>query len=56
MKNHEENCDSSCYDCLCDFRNQREHRYLDWRLGLDMVKISIDSNFVPQLKRMQLLE
>jgi Lhr-like helicase len=48
-ENHQENCDSSCYDCLCDFRNQREHRYLDWRLGLDMVKISIDSNFVPQL-------
>lgn len=49
MDNHEENCDSACYDCLCDFRNQREHRYLDWRLGFDMVKISMDNHYVPSL-------
>ncbi len=46
---HEKICDSACYDCLCDFKNQKEHRFLDWRLGLDMVKISKDPTFCPSL-------
>ncbi len=48
---HEESCDTSCYDCLSDFRNQREHRFLDWRLGLDMVQISQDANYCPSLEK-----
>ena len=30
-------CDSSCYDCLRDYRNQQAHSLLDWRLGLDLL-------------------
>ena len=34
------NCTSSCYDCIRDFYNQREHGSLDWRLGFDLAKIA----------------
>ncbi len=39
---HLSNCTSSCYDCIRDFYNQREHGVLDWRLGLDLAKIAYD--------------
>jgi len=32
-------CDSSCYDCLRDYRNMSFHGLLDWRLALDMLDI-----------------
>lgn len=32
-------CDSSCYDCLRDYRNQSAHSLLDWRLGLDLLDV-----------------
>jgi ATP-dependent helicase YprA (DUF1998 family) len=32
-------CDSSCYDCLRDFRNMQFHGLLDWRLGCDLVDL-----------------
>ncbi len=34
-------CDSSCYDCLRDYDNQRFHSLLDWRLALDMVRLAL---------------
>ncbi|MBF0232532.1 MAG: DEAD/DEAH box helicase [Desulfamplus sp.] len=37
---HEKNCSSSCYDCLRDFYNQEHHTMLDWRLGLDLARLS----------------
>jgi hypothetical protein len=46
---HSQKCDSSCYDCLCDYFNQKEHNLLNWRLGLDLAKIAADSKFVPSL-------
>ncbi len=36
---HAANCDSSCYDCLRDFRNMRFHGLLDWRLAADMIDV-----------------
>ncbi len=33
---HESSCDRSCYDCLREYDNQREHGELFWRLGLDV--------------------
>ena len=33
------NCDSSCYDCLRDYRNQSAHSLLDWRLALDLLEV-----------------
>ncbi|MCR5187433.1 MAG: DEAD/DEAH box helicase [Treponema sp.] len=34
------NCDEACYNCLCDYYNQQNHQILNWRLGLDIAKIS----------------
>ena len=38
-------CDSSCYDCLKDYYNQKFHPLLEWRLGLDMAGKANDKNF-----------
>ncbi|MDR3326949.1 MAG: hypothetical protein LBT04_02265 [Prevotellaceae bacterium] len=43
---HQEKCDNACYDCLKVFRNMNYHSLLDWRLGLSMLRIMNDSNFV----------
>ena len=43
---HSNNCDSSCYDCLRDFYNQRKHSTINWRLGLDIAHI-IAENDIP---------
>src|SRR5207248_1362351 len=36
---HAELCDSSCYDCLREFRNMAYHPLLDWRLARDMLDL-----------------
>jgi len=36
---HSSICDTSCYDCIRDYHNSTYHSILDWRLGLDMVRI-----------------
>jgi hypothetical protein len=41
--NHQEGCTSSCYDCIRDYSNQNVHHLLDWRLGLDLARLSFDS-------------
>ena len=42
--NHQEGCTSSCYDCIRDYSNQSVHHLLDWRMGLDLARLSYDSN------------
>jgi DEAD/DEAH box helicase domain-containing protein len=37
-------CQTSCPDCLRDFSNLSYHNILDWRLGLDLVRLALDSN------------
>lgn len=37
-------CQSSCYDCLRDYFNQKVHGALHWRLGLDLAKLAKRSN------------
>jgi len=37
---HLRQCTSSCYDCLRNFYNQQYHGIIDWRLGLDLAKLS----------------
>ena len=44
---HKENCDSACYDCLCDYYNQRYHSMLDWRLALDLAQVAENKQYVP---------
>ena len=34
---HRQKCDSSCYDCLQQYRNMNYHGLLDWRLGLSLL-------------------
>lgn len=41
---HLSQCSSSCYDCLRDFYNQQHHGILDWRLGLDIARISYNKD------------
>lgn len=40
---HKNECTSSCYDCIRDYSNQKVHGLLDWRLGLDLARLSYDS-------------
>jgi DEAD/DEAH box helicase domain-containing protein len=39
---HKTRCDSSCYDCLRQYRNMNYHGLLDWRLGLGVLRIFAD--------------
>lgn len=36
---HTMSCDSSCYDCLRQYRNMNYHGLLDWRLGLSLLRL-----------------
>lgn len=38
-------CDSSCYDCLRDYRNQGYHSLLDWRLASRIVAELFDVKY-----------
>lgn len=39
-------CASSCYECIRDYGNQNIHNIIDWRLGLDLARLSDDSDAV----------
>jgi len=41
---HEGICQTSCPDCVRDFSNLAFHNILDWRLGLDLARLALDSN------------
>ncbi|MEI9921114.1 MAG: DEAD/DEAH box helicase [Bacteroidota bacterium] len=45
-KAHLDQCTSSCYDCLRNYHNQQYHGLIDWRLGADLSKLSIDANSI----------
>lgn len=34
---HRQDCDSSCYQCLRNYRNMSYHGLLDWRLGISLL-------------------
>jgi DEAD/DEAH box helicase domain-containing protein len=34
-------CDISCPDCLRNYANRMSHKYLDWRLALDMAELAL---------------
>lgn len=42
---HRHNCDSSCYDCLRQYRNMNYHGLLDWRLGISLLRALANPNF-----------
>lgn len=43
---HHARCKDACYDCLKVYRNMNYHSLLDWKLGLAMMRLLGDSNFV----------
>lgn len=42
---HKQDCKSSCAKCLRTYQNQGYHHVLDWRLGLDLIKLMLDPNY-----------
>jgi Lhr-like helicase len=38
-------CKTSCPRCLSTFYNRGLHHVLDWRLGMDLIKLMIDKNY-----------
>jgi DEAD/DEAH box helicase domain-containing protein len=42
---HTKRCDSSCPDCLRQYRNMSYHGLLDWRLGLSLIRILQDPGY-----------
>lgn len=38
-------CDSSCYECLRDYRNMPYHALLDWRLAVDLGNLATAGTF-----------
>lgn len=42
---HKNECKSSCAKCLRTYQNQGYHHVLDWRLGIDLIKLMLDSNY-----------
>lgn len=45
-KEHNERCNSSCYDCLRDYYNQQHHGLLNWRMALDVAALANDENTI----------
>lgn len=45
IKNHASSCHTSCVKCLQTFYNAGYHHILDWRLGVDIIKLMLDTNY-----------
>lgn len=43
---HRKVCKDACYECLKVYRNMNYHSLLDWRLGLAMMRVLHDGNYV----------
>lgn len=43
--NHKDDCATSCPRCLNTFYNRGLHHVLDWRLGMDVIKLMVDSTY-----------
>ena len=41
---HADACQTSCPDCLRDYANLAWHCILDWRLAVDMARLTLDAN------------
>ncbi len=44
---HADRCPTSCPDCLRDYSNMAWHNILDWRMALDVARLALDQNAVP---------
>lgn len=43
--NHRNTCRTSCSKCMNTFYNRGLHHVLDWRLGMDVIKLMLDKNY-----------
>lgn len=48
-RDHARTCTAGCYKCLHRYGNQPYHGLLDWRLGLDVVQLLLDPEYVAGL-------
>ncbi len=42
---HRESCKTACQDCLLTYNNRGFHHILDWRLGVSLLRLMLDSQF-----------
>lgn len=42
---HKDECKTSCPKCLNTFYNRGLHHVLDWRLGMDIIKLMLDNTY-----------
>lgn len=45
IKNHQDHCQTACVKCLQTFYNAGYHHVLDWRLGIDVIKLMLDPSY-----------
>lgn len=45
LYNHKDKCHTACHNCLMTYGNQGLHHILDWRLGIDLIKLMIDPDY-----------
>ena len=43
--NHRDTCTTSCPQCLRTYQNAGFHHVLDWRLGVDLIKLMLDDTY-----------
>lgn len=43
---HRDGCKDACYDCLKVFRNMNYHGLLDWRLGIALMRVMANKNYM----------
>lgn len=46
IRNHAKECKTSCPKCLNTYYNRGLHHVLDWRLGMDVIKLLLDSTYI----------
>ena len=42
---HKDVCKTACHNCLKSYDNQGLHHILDWRLGVDLIQLMLDSTY-----------
>ena len=42
---HKSVCKTACHNCLKSYDNQGLHHILDWRLGMDLIQLMLDSSY-----------
>ena len=45
-ESHRKACKDACYDCLKVFRNMNYHGLLDWRLGISLLRLMANRNYL----------